>query len=64
MKVNGEFINLEHPTNLNTYLNLSGYQLSNVAVEKNGEIVPKNRYETTELNNEDTIEVVSFVGGG
>ena len=35
-----------------------------VAVEKNGEIVPKAEYSHTVLKNGDSVEVVSFVGGG
>ena len=33
-------------------------------LEKNGEIVPKNRLSDTYLEDEDSLEVVSFVGGG
>jgi thiamine biosynthesis protein ThiS len=35
-----------------------------VAVELNLEIVPKNMYESKNLNNGDKIEIVHFVGGG
>ena len=35
-----------------------------VAIEKNGEIVPKALYESTLLKDGDILEVVSFVGGG
>ena len=41
-----------------------GYSITRVAVEKNGEIVPKNRLSDTYLEDEDSLEVVSFVGGG
>ncbi len=38
--------------------------LSNVAVERNGEIVPKRQYDSVILEAEDRLEIVSFVGGG
>lgn len=38
--------------------------LSNVAVERNGDIVPKKQYESVVLEASDTLEIVSFVGGG
>ena len=41
-----------------------GIDLSNVAVERNGEIVPKRQYDSVILMAEDRLEIVSFVGGG
>lgn len=35
-----------------------------IAVEKNGEIVPKSRYAATPLATGDRIEIVGAVGGG
>lgn len=35
-----------------------------IAVEKNGEIVPKSRYAATTLVDGDRIEIVGAVGGG
>lgn len=35
-----------------------------VAVELNLAIVPKNEYDTRQLNEADKIEIISFVGGG
>jgi sulfur carrier protein len=35
-----------------------------IAVEKNGEVVPKSRYAVTLLINGDQIEIVGAVGGG
>jgi sulfur carrier protein len=35
-----------------------------VAIEKNGEIVPKSRYGATSLADGDRIEIVGAVGGG
>ena len=41
-----------------------GYESGRIAVELNGDIVPKSRYAATELRDGDTVEVVRFVGGG
>ncbi len=49
---------------LTEYLLENGYNLKYVAVEKNSEIVPKVKYDETVLNDGDSIEIVSFVGGG
>ena len=41
-----------------------GFDPNRVAVEKNGEIVPRAQYEATPLKEGDKLEVVRFVGGG
>ena len=64
IKVNGESIeNLNHKT-VAEYLAESGYDIKRVAVELNGDILPKSQYEYTLLQEGDCVEIVSFVGGG
>lgn len=46
------------------YLKSADYDTKRIAVERNGEIVPKSDYGSTVLADGDTVEVVSFVGGG
>ena len=41
-----------------------GYNKARVAVELNGMIVPKAKYAETVVKENDTLEIVSFVGGG
>lgn len=41
-----------------------GYEGKRVAVERNGEIVPKGRYDATRIADGDTLEIVRAVGGG
>jgi len=41
-----------------------GLQGDRVAVEHNGEIVPRSVWSTTALHDGDRLEVVHFVGGG
>ena len=45
-------------------LERNGFSTDRIAVEINEEIVPKANYSSTVLKDEDTVEVVSFVGGG
>lgn len=46
------------------YLNESGTDPLRVAVERNGEILPRAKYDETRLEDGDVLEVVRFVGGG
>lgn len=45
-------------------LQKQNYRTERVAVELNGEIVPKAAFGQTVLKDGDRLEVVSFVGGG
>ena len=45
-------------------LTAQGFDRSRVAVERNGEIVPRAQFEETILAEGDKLEVVQFVGGG
>lgn len=63
VKINGEKLNVEGE-NVAEYLSKSGYDLKRVAVELNGDILPKSQYADTLLKDGDSVEIVSFVGGG
>ena len=63
IKINGEELNVAGKT-LADYLATTNYDLKRIAVERNGDIVPKAQYAETVLQDGDSIEVVSFVGGG
>ncbi|MEC1261509.1 sulfur carrier protein ThiS [Bacillus swezeyi] len=45
---------------------LASYKLENrvVVVERNRQIIGKDQYQTVELEENDVIEIVHFVGGG
>ena len=64
IKVNGKEIELEKATSVEVYLESAGYQMKRIAVELNGEILPKNEYADRMLEDGDCMEVVTFVGGG
>ena len=63
VKINGEEKNAVAKT-VSEYLSESGYDLKRVAVELNGDILPKAQYESVLLQDGDCMEIVSFVGGG
>ena len=63
VKINGTELDAAGKT-VAQYLETTDYNRSRVAVERNGEIVPKAEYDSTLLEDGDVIEVVSFVGGG
>lgn len=46
------------------WLEQAGYASGRIAVEKNGDIVPRAQYGDTILQDGDVLEVVRFVGGG
>lgn len=64
MKVNGNHVPLQASLSLQEYLEQAGYNAAHVAVEKNGVIVPRAEFSATRLADEDSLEIVCFVGGG
>lgn len=64
MKVNGKESILEQDIILFEYLEQLGYRMDRIAVEQNGLIVPRDNYKKCVLSNNDTLEIVHFVGGG
>ena len=64
MRVNGQFIVVPDSISLQEFLEKEGYDPKRVAVEKNGNIVPKKSFETEKLSDSDKLEIVCFVGGG
>ena len=63
VRINGEEVQAEGKT-VAEFLSENGYNMIRIAVERNGEILPKAKYEETILCDRDQIEIVSFVGGG
>ena len=63
VKVNGTEWDMAGKT-ISEFLAATDYDPKRIAVERNGDIVFKSQYEDTVLEDGDTLEVVSFVGGG
>ncbi|MCX7623996.1 MAG: sulfur carrier protein ThiS [Thermomicrobium sp.] len=64
LTVNGKRVELDGVRTIAELLRSRGLDPRLVAVEHNGEIVPREEYERRELRDGDVLEVVHFVGGG
>jgi sulfur carrier protein len=58
------FETLPQPASLEQLIGELGLKGDRVAIEHNGEIVPRSGWTETMLNGGDRLEVVHFVGGG
>ena len=63
VKINGTEYDAAGKT-IAEYLETTEYNPMRIAVERNGEIVPKATYAETVLQAGDSVEIVNFVGGG
>ncbi|MDR0198932.1 MAG: sulfur carrier protein ThiS [Methanomassiliicoccaceae archaeon] len=64
MRVNGKDIGTVSPTTVTELIRRNGLREDRVAVELNGKVVPRSEYSTIILKNNDSVEIVGFVGGG
>ena len=64
VKINGQQVQWEQPMTIQQYLQTQNHSTDRVAVEQNECIVPKSTYAEQQIKDGDTLEVVSFVGGG
>ena len=62
--VNGDAHSFQHGATVAQLLKRLDTAGKRVAVERNGEIVPKSLHGSTELNTGDRLEIVIAVGGG
>jgi len=62
--LNGKNKTIKDKTNLNLLLKKLSIESNKVAIEINGEVVPKNDYEKKIIKTNDKIEIVHFIGGG
>jgi sulfur carrier protein len=62
--VNGKQREVPAGTTVAALLASLGVERGRVAVERNGDVVPRKEHETVELSAGDRLEVVAFVGGG
>ena len=64
LKINGEVRHCPDPLTVAGLIDQLGYAGKRIAVERNGEIVPKSRHAATQLATGDQLEIVVAVGGG
>jgi sulfur carrier protein len=64
IKINGEVRQFSAALTVTGLIDQLGYTGKRIAVERNGEIVPKSQHATTALVSGDQLEIVVAVGGG
>lgn len=62
--LNGESRHIDTGLTILGLIDQLGYQGKRIAVERNGEIVPRSAHANTELSDGDALEIVIAVGGG
>ena len=64
IQLNGDSYEIKRGINLIELLNKLKIPNYKVAIEVNGEIVEKKKYQNFSLNQNDKVEIVHFIGGG
>jgi thiamine biosynthesis protein ThiS len=62
--INGESREIPDGLTVSGLLEHLGLAAGRVAVERNREILPRERWNATEVASDDSFEIVHFVGGG
>jgi len=64
LSINGDPRQFDASTRVADLIRSPGLEGKRVAVERNGEIVPRSRFTSVELADGDNVEIVVAVGGG
>ncbi|MFW0778259.1 MAG: sulfur carrier protein ThiS [Rickettsiales bacterium] len=64
IKVNGETRELPENSSVKALTEVLALNETQIAIERNREIVPRSRWDEVVLSDEDEIEIVRFIGGG
>ena len=62
--LNGEQRTLESPISLDELVQLLDLKGKRLAIEVNQEIVPRGQFDTFQLSENDSVEIVHAIGGG
>ena len=62
--INGESRQFPETLSVSGLIDALAYTGKRIAIERNGEIVPKSQHATTQLATGDQLEIVVAVGGG
>jgi len=62
--INGERREMPEGLSVSALLDHLGFTNKRVAVERNLEILPRAQWQQTQVESNDTFEIVHFVGGG
>lgn len=64
VKINNEDYQFESSLSVSQLIKHLQLDPKKIAIEKNLQIIPCSQYDTNFINNNDNIEIVSFIGGG
>ena len=64
LTVNGKAETLPHPATLDGLVDALGLTGQRLAIEHNGQIIPRSVWSATAVTDEDKIEIVKAIGGG
>lgn len=64
LQINGEGRQFPDPLTVAGLIDQLGYTGKRIAIERNGEIVPRSQHAATPLADGDCLEIVVAVGGG
>ena len=64
LTINGAARHFPDPLTVAGLIEQLGYTGKRIAIERNGEIVPRSQHAATPLGNGDRLEIVVAVGGG
>ena len=63
-KLNGKIYELENDISVYDFLAQNGYELKFIALERDGEILPKKLWHGSLMSEAKAYEIVTLVGGG
>ena len=64
IKVNGRLYNFDDNITLENIINYLNISFPNIIAEVNGEVITKEKFNKTVIENNSIIELIKFVGGG
>jgi thiamine biosynthesis protein ThiS len=64
LTINGEDREFSSISTISTLLGHLGMKPDRVAIELNRQLIPRERWDATQLSDGDKLEIVHFVGGG
>lgn len=64
IKVNGRLYNFDDNITLENIINQFNISSQNIIAEVNGEVITKEKFNKTVIENNSVIELIKFVGGG
>tara|TARA_B100000945_G_scaffold249639_1_gene206209 strand:+ start:574 stop:819 length:246 start_codon:yes stop_codon:yes gene_type:complete len=64
IQLNGKKITLKANFSVKDLIKKYKLNIRKIAIELNGEILPRNEYDRKKLKSNDRVEIVQFIGGG